>query len=236
MAKILSDEQFNLTFLLSLLAKPLLNSWLIQKCVDALVGRFMTYHGYVIDRMAEYAPVYMVMEPRDLPISFFVHFSSNKLDIQVIEKGAYTSQDPIIISAKLATFISILEGNLDGDALFFSRELSITGDTTSIVALRNILEAESIDINEDIKKTFGSFASMVVNGKDFLSSTLSVADAKLEKIKASIVNDIQYDSKHQQEILLKQKKEIKDLLRQHNLLNDKINSIKKTLNKQEVNE
>jgi predicted lipid carrier protein YhbT len=41
--------------------------------------------------------------------------------------------------------MQLLEGKLDGDALFFSRDLVVDGDTEAVVMLRNIIDgAEDI--------------------------------------------------------------------------------------------
>ncbi len=51
--------------------------------------------------------------------------------------------------------IDLLEGRIDGDAMFFSREIEITGSTAVIVAVRNTLDREEIVITDEIAAMFG---------------------------------------------------------------------------------
>ena len=59
---------------------------------------------------------------------------------EVEDKGVTAS-----IPGSLLTLMQLLEGKLDGDALFFSRDLVVDGDTEAVVMLRNIIDgAEDI--------------------------------------------------------------------------------------------
>ena len=51
------------------------------------------------------------------------------------------------IKGNLDILLNLLEGRIDGDALFFTRGLVITGDTAAIVGLRNTLDREEIDFS-----------------------------------------------------------------------------------------
>ena len=59
------------------------------------------------------------------------------------------------IRGALKTLVDLLEGRLDGDALFFSRELAIEGDTEAVVALRNAVDDAEIDLAEDVLSVLG---------------------------------------------------------------------------------
>jgi len=41
----------------------------------------------------------------------------------------------------------MVDGTYDGDALFFSRDLSIEGDTEAVLALRNAIENADLDLS-----------------------------------------------------------------------------------------
>jgi predicted lipid carrier protein YhbT len=59
-----------------------------------------------------------------------------------------------IISGNSLKLIDLLEGKTDGDALFFSRELDISGDMEKVVAFRNAIENAQIDVYEDVVSFF----------------------------------------------------------------------------------
>jgi hypothetical protein len=43
-------------------------------------------------------------------------------------------------------FYDLVRGGRDGDALFFSRELTVTGDMTAAVTLRNAMDGSGVDL------------------------------------------------------------------------------------------
>ena len=51
-----------------------------------------------------------------------------------------------------------LSGTLDGDAVFFSRSLTLTGDMEAMLALRNALDDCGFDLPTDLAPTVGPFA------------------------------------------------------------------------------
>lgn len=51
--------------------------------------------------------------------------------------------------------LDLAEGRIDGDALFFRRDLTIAGDTGIVVALRNALDGEDIDILAELDAALG---------------------------------------------------------------------------------
>ena len=48
---------------------------------------------------------------------------------------------------------------MDGDMLFFARDIDITGDTSVIVGLRNTLDREEINLLDDVTALLGPFAA-----------------------------------------------------------------------------
>ena len=49
----------------------------------------------------------------------------------------------------------MVDGQLDGDALFFTRELVVEGDTEAVVCLRNAIDDTEGSIAEDTANLFG---------------------------------------------------------------------------------
>ncbi len=45
----------------------------------------------------------------------------------------------------MLVLIGLLDGTYDGDALFFTRDLVIEGDTAAVLALRNAIEDANLD-------------------------------------------------------------------------------------------
>ncbi len=54
-------------------------------------------------------------------------------------KSGATPSD-VVIRGPILLLLGILDGSLDGDALFFHRAISVSGRTEAVVALRNAIE------------------------------------------------------------------------------------------------
>lgn len=59
------------------------------------------------------------------------------------------------IAGTFLTLLDMVDGHLDGDALFFTRELHIEGDTEAVVCLRNALDDLEGSVAEDTASLFG---------------------------------------------------------------------------------
>ncbi|NIR58454.1 MAG: sterol-binding protein, partial [Gammaproteobacteria bacterium] len=44
------------------------------------------------------------------------------------------------IAGPMSAFLGMMHGEIDGDALFFSRDISVDGDTSAVLALRNAID------------------------------------------------------------------------------------------------
>ena len=61
----------------------------------------------------------------------------------------------------------MIDGSLDGDALFFSRDLRVSGDTEAVVALRNALDDFEGSALDSVVGSFGPLsapAAMALSG------------------------------------------------------------------------
>ncbi len=60
------------------------------------------------------------------------------------------------ISGRFFDLLRLVDADEDGDALFFSRELLVTGDTEAVVSLRNALDDVDGSIAESVAEMFGA--------------------------------------------------------------------------------
>ena len=74
------------------------------------------------------------------------------------------------ISGSFLTLIGMIDGRFDGDALFFTRDLQISGDTEAIVCLRNALD----DIDGSVASEAASYFGPI--GVQFLTILRKVAN------------------------------------------------------------
>lgn len=59
------------------------------------------------------------------------------------------------ISGSFLTLLGMIDGRYDGDALFFTRDLCVEGDTEAVVCLRNALDDVEGSIADDVAAFFG---------------------------------------------------------------------------------
>ena len=91
----------------------------------------------LFQRLGEHASKTVLIDPTDLPIVFraFARPANGR--------GSRSSRRGVPVNATariagpLAALIGLVHGAYDGDALFFSRDLVIEGDTELVLALRN---------------------------------------------------------------------------------------------------
>jgi predicted lipid carrier protein YhbT len=74
--------------------------------------------------------------------------------IRVSRRRAAPAHDAAI-RGDLAAFLAMLHGAEDGDALFFSGALEVSGDTSAVLALRNALDDAELDLTEELAAITG---------------------------------------------------------------------------------
>ncbi|MBF0167219.1 MAG: SCP2 sterol-binding domain-containing protein [Alphaproteobacteria bacterium] len=114
-------------------------------------------HPRLIERLAELAPARIIIEPRDTRHRFLIDLSEGDAPVRLM-LAQEDDEAQATISGRLAALIDLMEGRIDGDSLFFTRDLSVTGDTALIVALRNTLDGEEISLLDDVLAFLGPFA------------------------------------------------------------------------------
>lgn len=95
-------------------------------------------------RLADYAATTFAIDPVDCPFAFLISPGRRRPCVRLVrnlEGVAYDAR----IAAPLLMLLGLLDGSYDGDALFFSRDLLIEGDTEAVLALRNAIENAELD-------------------------------------------------------------------------------------------
>ncbi len=135
--------------------------FVLARAVAMLLRGMERAHPKLFQNLARLKPSIIYVEPTDLPHRFELKYGGDeKPTVRVLEKSGQGAADAYI-KGNLDILLNLLEGRIDGDALFFTRGLVITGDTAAIVGLRNTLDREEIDLFADITGMFGPFAKPV---------------------------------------------------------------------------
>jgi O2-independent ubiquinone biosynthesis accessory factor UbiT len=151
-----STPPFSPILLAGMLARPLPPA-LLQPALGIALAAIRRNHPEVFERLSGLGSPVFLIDPVDLPFVFVLN-----TDAQAPELRCRTSGDGMAATATirgpLLTLIDLLEGRLDGDALFFSRELAIEGDTEAVVALSNAVDGAEIEIGAAIASLLGPLA------------------------------------------------------------------------------
>lgn len=129
---------------------------IVQQAVAVVFRRMMQQHPGLFDRLGPHASKRFLFSPADLDFSFVVHPAGPSI---LVCRPAKAPPAAAGIAGPLVTLLALLEGRIDGDAVFFSRELTITGDMEAMLALRNGLDDCGFDLPKDLAGMAGPLAT-----------------------------------------------------------------------------
>ena len=109
----------------------------------------------MLERLHPIAGTTFLIVILDLPFNIKLCIQSNKVYAQLIRDKVIPSD--VTIKGELQPLFEMLSSQVDGDSLFFSRKLHIEGDTSALLTLRNALDADDINILEEIVGGLGPF-------------------------------------------------------------------------------
>lgn len=142
---------------------------LAQRAANLAFTRVISCHPRLFDRLGEHATKTFAFVPTDLPFLFAVTPASRTL--RVVRPDVCVSADATV-KGPLVLLLALLEGRVDGDAEFFARALTISGDMEAIVALRNALDDSAIDLPSDLAPIAGPLAGVFQKGLERIRETV----------------------------------------------------------------
>jgi len=123
-------------------AARLMPLFLIETAAKTLFVNALAARPRFAVRLAEYGARVFAIDPLDCPFAFLIVPGLAKLRaVRDLEGVTYDAR----IAAPLLVLLGLIDGTYDGDALFFSRDLVIEGDTEAVLALRNAVEDAELD-------------------------------------------------------------------------------------------
>ncbi len=137
------------------LAQPL-GGRLIQPVLDLMISTLARRHPDAFERMAELGEAELLIDPADLPAAFLLHVGAHP-SLKICDRATKANAR---VRGVFASLLNLFEGRIDGDSLFFSRDLTIEGETELVVGLRNALDGEDFDLATDFGMLFGPLANL----------------------------------------------------------------------------
>lgn len=136
----------------------------------------------LFERLGEHRHASFRIEPTDLAFAFIVNPDGDRAVVRVMRLDEIVPTD-VTIRGPILTLLGLLDGTLDGDALFFHRVISVQGRTEAVVALRNAIENAELQPS-DLLGLRGALARLadagVVGGLAAARHLVDSADARAE--------------------------------------------------------
>lgn len=101
-----------------------------------------------------------LIDPIDLPFVLLLRPNAARPYLRAARRSEQIRHDAAIAGTFLH-LLAMIDGSSDGDALFFSRDLRVSGDTEAIVALRNALDDFEGSALDSIISAFGPFSPLL---------------------------------------------------------------------------
>jgi len=143
-------------------------------------------HPHIFERLAELGDTTFRIDPSDLPFALLLRLGPSPR-LEAVADEAASDAVTATVRGPLLLLLDLLEGRLDGDAVFFSRDIVIDGDTEAVLALRNALESDEVDVLDDLLSVLGPLHRPARRIAGIGGALLSRAARDLETVRAAAV-------------------------------------------------
>jgi len=131
---------------------------LIQPVLTHIASHVARSRPELFARLGPHADKLFMIDPIDLPFVLLLRPTAERPYL-VAARRHPTPRHDAAIAGTFLDLIGMMEGSLDGDALFFSRDLRVSGDTEAVVALRNALDDVEGSALDSIVAAFGPLSA-----------------------------------------------------------------------------
>lgn len=142
-----------------------------------LMRGMATRHPAILRRLGTHAEARILLDVTDAPFPLLMEPARRRLTAH--RRTAPPLADAVI-RGRLSAFLAMLHGGVDGDALFFSGELEISGDTAAVLALRNALDDAELDLTEELATESGRAGPVLRPALGFLARRTGLALSRQE--------------------------------------------------------
>jgi len=133
------------------------------------------------NRLGEYSHTRFVLDPTDLPFVIYLDPNGGIPRVNVVRGPG---EGPARIAGPLAALLGLVHGVFDGDALFFSRDLVVEGDTAATLALRNAVDNAGLDLSQEFLHLSGPLANALRRVLSFVQRRTGVSLIRPEEVEA----------------------------------------------------
>ena len=131
-------------------------------------------------------PIFLI-DPIDLPFIFILEPCAATPKLIIKNKLPDDIKPTAAIKGSISSLIELLEGRIDGDALFFSRDLTVEGNTEALLTLRNAVDGADINLMDDILSNLGIFKNPASKIHNKISNITKYAADDLQILRAAVI-------------------------------------------------
>lgn len=121
----------------------------ITLALTRLTRQLLRRHPGLQRRLGAHANQRFLLDLTDLPFLLLLEPGTAAPRVTAHARRRAPAHDTRI-AGLTAAFLGMMHGSLDGDALFFSRDLVIEGDTAAGLALRNSIDDAELDLSVEL--------------------------------------------------------------------------------------
>lgn len=152
---------------------PPLLLFALQPLLGHIVTTIAARHPELFRRLGDSARKRFLIRPTNLPFFLLLQPDVDRPRLRAFDRRRSVDHD-VQISGTFPTLLRMIDGQTDSDALFFNRDLTITGDTEAVVALRNALDDMETTLADSVAASFGPLSGPVRAAMNFITGTSGV--------------------------------------------------------------
>jgi len=126
----------------------------LQPVLGQIVRRIARARPEIFGRIGPHTGKCFLIDPVNMPFVLLLWPEPGNPRLRAARRTSLPAWDARI-AGSILTLLAVVDGRLDGDALFFTREVVVEGDTEAAVCLRNALDDVEGSIAEDVARMFG---------------------------------------------------------------------------------
>ncbi|MCL4710987.1 MAG: SCP2 sterol-binding domain-containing protein [Pseudorhodoplanes sp.] len=129
----------------------------LQPVLDRIASHVARARPRLFARLGPHTDKRYLIDPVDLPFVLVLIPNSARPFLKAYPRNDKVDYDAGI-AGRFINLLTMIDASLDGDALFFTRDLRVVGDVEAVVALRNALDDCDGSIVDTITAAFGPLA------------------------------------------------------------------------------
>lgn len=128
---------------------------LVQPALARIVRHVARTHPHLFDRLGPHSAARFVVDPVDLPFALYLVPDRRAPLLRAVRRQTLPPHDARI-AGRFAHLLRTVDAAQDADALFFSRDIQVSGDTEAAVSLRNALDDLDVSLAQAAAGAYGA--------------------------------------------------------------------------------